>query len=69
MYEITLLEKTMDEAIDKNNAYEFVKESAVTIGEIKEAATLDRSMLLVMSGEVALIVEGSNKILVLNARG
>lgn len=69
MYEITLLEKTMDEAVDKNNAYEFVKESAVAIGEIKEAATLDRSMLLVMSGEVALIVEGSNKILVLNARG
>ena len=37
--------------------------------EIAEAETLDKSMLMVMSGEVALIVEGSKKILIVNARG
>ena len=69
MYEITILEKASDRTIETENAYEYIKQHAVSVGEIKEASTLDKCMLLVMSGEVALIVEGSNKILIVNARG
>lgn len=69
MYEITMLETARDQAIDIKNAYEYVKEHAVSVGEIKEAETLDECMLMVMSGEVALIIEGSRKILIVNARG
>lgn len=69
MYEITMLETARDQPIDIDNVYEYVKEHAVSVGEISEAETLDKSMLMVMSGEVALIIEGSAKILIVNARG
>ena len=61
MYEITMLERARDQSIQVDNAYEFIKQHAVSVGEIAEAETLDKSMLMVMSGEVALIVEGSKR--------
>jgi spore germination protein len=69
MYEITMLERARGQSIQVDNAYDFIKQHAVSVGEIAEAETLDKSMLTVMSGEVALIVEGSKKILIVNARG
>ncbi|HZJ58224.1 MAG TPA: spore germination protein [Clostridia bacterium] len=69
MYEITVLERARNESIQVESAYDFIKQNAVAVGEIAEASTLDKCMLMVMSGEVALIVEGSEKILIVNARG
>ncbi|NLI60827.1 MAG: spore germination protein [Clostridiales bacterium] len=69
MYEITMLEQASGKIINLDNAYDYVKEHAVSVGEITETSTLDKCMLKVMSGEVALIVEGSDKILIVNARG
>ncbi|NLJ40632.1 MAG: spore germination protein [Clostridiales bacterium] len=69
MYEITMLERASNKIIEGEMAYEYVKEHAVSVAEIQEADTLDKCMLMVMSGEVALMVEGSSKILIVNARG
>lgn len=69
MYEITMLEQANNQSITLENAYDYIKQHAVSVGEIKEASTLDRCMLLIMSGEVALMIEGSSTILIVNARG
>ncbi|HZJ83498.1 MAG TPA: spore germination protein [Clostridia bacterium] len=69
MYEITMLEKTSDQTIEIENAYEYVRQQVLSVAEIQEASTLDKSINLVMSGEVALMIEGSSKILIINARG
>jgi len=42
---------------------------ALAVGEIKEAETLDEAFLFIMSGEVGIIIEGFDKILIASARG
>jgi len=69
MYEITMLENSQGKAIDKAIAFEAVKNHVVSVAEIKEVDTLDEAMNMVFSGEVALMVDGFDKILIVSARG
>ncbi len=69
MYEITTFENNRDKPIQEEEAYEIVRDHAVTVADIKEIDTLDESMLWVMSGEVALMINGFDTILVISARG
>lgn len=69
MYEIALLESKRGDAIDLDKAFSAVKEHALTVADIKIKDTLDECMKFVMSGEVALMVEGSDKIIIVSARG
>lgn len=69
MYEIATLESNLEHPIDPEEAYEFARDHAITIADIKEIETLDESILWVLSGEVALIIDGFDTILILSARG
>lgn len=69
MFEIAQLEQTQEKGIEPEEAYEYALQHAVTVADVKEAETLDKAMLLVMSGEAALIVDGFDKIIVVSARG
>ena len=68
MFEISELEQ-FSVSIDPEDAYEFVLDHVVSVADIKEAETLDDAMLSVMSGEVALMIDGFDKIIVVSARG
>ena len=59
MYEIALLESGRNDFIDLDKAFTAVKEHALTVADVKVAETLDECIKFVMSGEVALMVEGS----------
>lgn len=69
MYEISMLESGREKPIEVENAFEAVKEHALTVADVKVIDNLDKSMLFVMSGEVAVMIEGSDKILIVSARG
>jgi len=68
MYEITLLESGRNRPVKLDKAFDIVKEHALTVAEVKEADSLDEAMNFVMSGEVALMVEGVNKIIIVGAK-
>ena len=68
MLELSKLEKS-GITIGKENAYDFVVNHIITVGEVQEADTLDKAMRFVMSGEVVLILDGYDKVLIVNARG
>jgi spore germination protein len=53
----------------KKDVLEQVKEKALTVAEVKEVDNLDKAMFNVMSGEVALIIDGYKQVLIVNARG
>ena len=53
----------------KTNALESVKQRVVGVAEIKEVQDFDTAMLMMMSGETVLLVDGSSSVLVLNTRG
>ena len=69
MYEITTFEGNRGKAIEPSEAYGFAKDQVISVADIKEFKTLDECMLMVMSGEVALMIDGFDTILVLSARG
>ncbi|MFO7153648.1 MAG: spore germination protein [Caldicoprobacter oshimai] len=69
MYQIALLETSLNRTIQPDKIFEVVKLHALAIGEVKEVKTLDDAFLRVLSGEVAVMVEGFDKILIANARG
>lgn len=55
--------------ISKNNAYEVIKARILTIAEIKETSSFDKMLLYIMTGETALIIDGSSNILIVNTKG
>ncbi|HHY81132.1 MAG TPA: spore germination protein [Clostridiales bacterium] len=69
MYDISELEEFEELKSNPDIIYDFVINHVVSVAEVKEAETLDEAMLLVMSGEVALMVNGFDKIIIVNARG
>ncbi|MFO7295705.1 MAG: spore germination protein [Caldicoprobacter sp.] len=69
MHQIALLETNLNQPIQPDRIFEIVKLHALAVGEIKEAKTLDDAFLYVLSGEVAVIIDGFDKILIANARG
>ncbi len=69
MYQIAILENTVQRPIEPDKAFDYVKMHALAVGEIKEAETLDEAFLFIMSGEVGIIIEGFDKILIASARG
>jgi spore germination protein len=69
MYEISMLENNRGKPIEPGRAFEEVKNHVVTVADIKVTHSLDEAMLGVMSGEVSLIVDGFNQILIISARG
>ena len=69
MYEIALLESSRDHSIDLEKAFTAVKEHALTVADVKVADNLDECIKFIMSGEVALMVEGSSEVMIVSARG
>ncbi|NLA84939.1 MAG: spore germination protein [Clostridiales bacterium] len=55
--------------VQPEEAYEFVLNHAVYVGEMMEVDNLDEAMLRLLSGEVVLIIDGFRKLLVIGARG
>lgn len=68
MFEISQFEK-QEETIKPDEAYDFILNHVVSVAEIKEIDSLDEAMLSVMSGEVALMVDGFDKLIIVSARG
>ncbi|MDN5277569.1 MAG: spore germination protein, partial [Clostridiales bacterium] len=69
MYQIALLETNLNQPIQLDKIFEVVKLHTLTVGEVREVKTLDDAFLRVLSGEVAVIIDGFDKILIANARG
>ena len=69
MYQIAILENTLQKSIEPGKAFEYVKMRVLAVGDIKEAETLDEAFILIMSGEVGIMIEGFEKILIASARG
>ncbi len=69
MFEISELEAINETSLNPDNAYEFVLNHAISVADIKEIDSLDEAILFVLSGEVALIVDGFDKLIVVSARG
>lgn len=55
--------------INKNNAYMFVKECALSIASVKESGTLEDAVDAVLSGDTALFIDGSDTALIAAIRG
>lgn len=53
----------------KISAFKNIKNHMLTVSEVKEADLFDNTMFYVMSGETALIVDGCEKILIINTKG
>ena len=69
MYDISQYESDLNKDIKNEDVYTFVKDHVVTVGDIKESKTLDKAMNNVMSGDVALMIQGFDQILLISARG
>lgn len=69
MYEITILESKLAQPLDPDKAFEFAKDHAISVADIKEFDNLDEAILFVMSGEVAIMIDGFDKIMIVSARG
>jgi spore germination protein len=69
MYQITMLENIVKKPIEAATAFDTVKYHAFAVAEIKEVETLDEAFLPILSGEVAVMIEGFDKILIGSARG
>lgn len=63
------LEKPNQIETSKSDAYTTIKEHILTVSEIKEVSTFDKAMFFIMSGETALIIDGSKEIIIANTRG
>ncbi len=62
-------EALIGDVIKPEEAYDFIIDHVLTVADIRESDTLDEAMLLVLSGEVVLIVDGYDKLIILSARG
>ena len=62
-------EALIGDIIKPEEAYDFIIDHVLTVADIRESDTLDEAMLLVLSGEVVLIVDGYDKLIILSARG
>lgn len=69
MYELTLHEGEHTRPASSAMVYQFVIDHIINVADIKETASLDESMRLVLSGEVALLINGFDKIIIVSARG
>jgi spore germination protein len=69
MFEISKLVSELDNELSADKAYDFVLNHTISVADIKETDNLDEAILFVMSGEVALLVDGFNKIIIVSARG
>jgi len=69
MYEVSELNQDRSLSLDHDLVFDFVKEHAVTVADIKEVECLDKAMLFVMSGEAVLLIDGFDKVLVISTRG
>ncbi|EOC99783.1 spore germination protein [Caldisalinibacter kiritimatiensis] len=59
----------LDEYNSTNISIEFLKNTDLAIGEIKEKKKLEEIVALILSGETALLIDGIDKALLLNSRG
>ncbi|NLC44672.1 MAG: spore germination protein [Clostridiales bacterium] len=62
-------EALISDVIKPEEAYDFIIDHVLTVADMRESETLDEAMLLVLSGEVILIVDGYDKLIILSARG
>lgn len=69
MFEIVSLEQEGEIKITSEEALERIKNHALFVADLKEAKNMDEAMLPVMSGEVALMIDGHDQILIVSARG
>lgn len=69
MFEVSKMETIKEVSLKLKNAYEFVLNHAVSVADVKETDSLDEAILFVMSGEVALMVDGFDKLIIVSARG
>ncbi|MGI6706863.1 MAG: spore germination protein [Clostridia bacterium] len=68
MLELPLVEAQIGE-ITKEDAFDQIKGLALTVADVKDKDSLDEAILLILSGEVALIIDGCSKVLIISARG
>ena len=59
----------LKEDLNKDNVFTFVKESALSVVNIKETSTLDETIAAVLSGDTALLIDGSDKAIIASLRG
>jgi spore germination protein len=62
-------EALIGDLIKLEDAYDFIIDHVITVADMRESDTLDEAMLLVLSGEVALMIDGYDKLIILSARG
>ncbi len=55
--------------INKNNAYMFVKECALSVASVKEVRSLEDAVDAILSGDAALFIDGSDAALIVSIRG
>lgn len=53
----------------KGNIYEVIKKATITGGDIKEVTDLDKCILSILSGDTALLFDGSPEIVVISSKG
>jgi len=53
----------------KKNLYEVIKKATITGGDIKEINDLDKCILSILSGDTALLFDGSEKIVIISSKG
>lgn len=55
--------------LEQKNILEQVKEKALTVAEVKETKDLEQAMFNLLSGEVVLIIDGFDRVILVSARG
>jgi len=58
-----------NQGINKNNAFRYIKECALSIASVKESRTLKDAIDAVVSGDVVLFLDGSDTALIISIRG
>ncbi|KUK34203.1 MAG: GerA spore germination protein, partial [Caldanaerobacter subterraneus] len=53
----------------KGNLYEVIKKGTITGGDIKQITDLDKCILSILSGDTALLFEGSPEIVIISSKG
>lgn len=69
MYQITILEENRKRPIDNIQAFDGIKQHAVSVGEIEEIDNLEDAMYAILSGDIILIIDGFNKFIGVSAKG
>ncbi|MEZ4357816.1 MAG: spore germination protein [Eubacteriales bacterium] len=58
-----------DKGIDKKNVYNFVKDRALSVASVEETKTLEETINLVLSGDVAIFIDGAPSAIIASIRG